>query len=196
MTSAPAKLAARWRCEPVAPERWSDLERLFGERGACGGCWCMAWRKLKADFDRGKGRTNRASLRALVKKGPPPGVLAYRGDQPIGWCAVAPRREYIRLERSRVLRPIDDAPVWSVSCLFVARGYRRQGVSVALLKAAVEFVKQQGGSVLEGYPVAPGSAALPDAFAWTGTLAAFLKAGFHEMPRWSRSRPIVRYSIR
>jgi hypothetical protein len=66
---------------------------------------------------------------------------------------------------------------------------------VELLKAAVDFVKRQGGTIVEGYPVAPKQGALPDAFAWTGTLAAFLKAGFREMPRWSESRPIVRCVI-
>jgi GNAT superfamily N-acetyltransferase len=91
------------------------------------------------------------------------------------------------------LRPVDDALVWSVSCFFVAKPYRRQGISVQLLGAAVEFVKSRGGAILEGYPVSPKQVLLPDAFAWTGTLAAFLKAGFREMPRWSQSRPIVRY---
>jgi GNAT superfamily N-acetyltransferase len=181
--------------EPATPERWADLEELFGERGACGGCWCMSWRKSRADFDRDKGRANRASLRTLVKNGPPPGILAYDGPKAVGWCAVAPRTEYVRLAKSRVLRPIDDTPVWSVSCFFLARPYRRTGVSIALLKAAVEFAGRQGGAVVEGYPDVP-KGDMPDAFLWRGTLAAFLKAGFEEMPRWSESRPIVRYAIR
>lgn len=155
----------------------------------------MSWRKAKAEFERGKEGANRASLRAVLKKGPPPGILAYAGGEPMGWCAVAPREVYVRLACSRVLRPLDDKPVWSVSCLFVAKPWRRRGVSVELLKAAVDFVKRQGGTIVEGYPVAPKQGALPDAFAWTGALAAFLKAGFREIPRWSESRPIVRYVI-
>jgi GNAT superfamily N-acetyltransferase len=180
------------RFEPVTPDRWNDLEKLFGERGACGGCWCMSWRKQRAEFVRDKGMANRASLHVLVKKGPPPGILAYDGETPVGWCAVAPRREYIRLANSRVLRPIDDAPVWSISCLFVTRPYRRRGVAVGLLTAAAGFVKRQGGIIVEGYPVLPTKGVLPDAFVWTGPLRAFLRAGFEEMPRWSESRPIVR----
>jgi GNAT superfamily N-acetyltransferase len=180
---------------PATYDRWPDVQRLFGERGACGGCWCMAWRKPKAEFDRGKERANRASLRALLKKGPPPGILAYASGEPIGWCAVAPREVYVRLAGSRVLRPLDDQAVWSVSCFFVAKPYRRRGVSVELLKAAVGFVKQQGGTILEGYPVLSKKGSLPAVFAWTGTIAAFLTAGFHEMPRWSESRPIVRRVI-
>jgi GNAT superfamily N-acetyltransferase len=153
----------------------------------------MSWRKPRAAWVRDKGDANRAGLCALVKKGPPPGLLAYEGGVPAGWCAVAPRSEYVRLANSRVLRPLDDAPVWSVSCFFIAKPYRRRGVSVELLKAVIDFVRNQGGKVVEGYPVAPKKGALPDTFAWTGTLSAFLKAGFREMPRWSEARPLVRF---
>jgi GNAT superfamily N-acetyltransferase len=155
----------------------------------------MAWRLPKREWEAGKGEPNRRALRRIVTKGPPPGLLAYKGGEAIGWCAVAPRQEYVVLERSRVLRPLDDIPVWSVSCLFVKRPYRRQGVSVALLRAAVAFVRKQGGTVIEGYPVQPKTGSMPDTFAWTGLLAAFLEAGFVEMPRWSPSRPIVRCAI-
>ena len=86
----------------------------------------------------------------------------------MGWCAVAPRQEYVTLAQSRVLRPLDDAPVWSVICFFIAKPFRQQGLSVRLLKAAIAFVKQHGGKILEGYP----------------------------MPRWSESRPIMRYVVR
>jgi hypothetical protein len=115
-----------FRFEPVTEKHWKDLTTLFGERGACGGCWCMSWRKSKDQFQRDKGAANRASLKALVKHGPLPGILAYAGEQPAGWCAVAPRSEYVTLAKSRVLRPVDDAPVWSVSCFFIAKPYRRK----------------------------------------------------------------------
>lgn len=183
------------RFEPLTGERWPDLERLFGARGACGGCWCMAWRKKRADFVRDKGEANRASLRAMAEAGAEPGILAYDGDVPVGWCAVAPREAYVFLERSRVLRPLDRTPVWSVSCLFVDRAYRNRRVSVELLRAAMAFVRARGGRVLEGYPTETKKGHLPAPFVWTGLLKAFLEAGFHEMPRWSPNRPIVRYEI-
>jgi GNAT superfamily N-acetyltransferase len=185
-----------WRIEPVTTSRWSDLEQLFGPRGGCGGCWCMTWRLPAADFERGKGARNKAALRRLVARDPPPGILAYDGDTPIGWCAVAPRAAYVRLARSRVLRPIDDAPVWSVSCLYVARRSRGQGVSVALLRAAATFAGSHGARIVEGYPVLPYAERMPDAFAWTGTLTAFLAAGYVEVARGSPSRPIVRRACR
>ncbi len=102
-------------------DRWQDVERLFGERGACGGCWCMEWRKTRREFDADKGEKNRASLKALIEYGDSPGLLAYARGEPIGWVAVAPREVYRRLETSRILKPVDDQPVWSVSCFFVRR---------------------------------------------------------------------------
>ncbi len=106
---AMGKGGSRYTFEPVTAERWSDIVELFGDRGACGGCWCMFWRKTRAEFERDKGSKNRAGLRALVKKSPPPGILTYHEGKAVGWCAVAPRQNYIGLANSRVLRPVDDA---------------------------------------------------------------------------------------
>src|ERR1041384_986969 len=97
--------------EPLTPERWDDFKTLFGPKGACAGCWCMLWRLKRSDFDRGKGAGNRAAMRKLVKAGAEPGILAYRDGEPIGWCAVAPREDYSALERSRVLKKVDEQPV-------------------------------------------------------------------------------------
>jgi GNAT superfamily N-acetyltransferase len=177
---------------PLTVDRWADLEALFGARGGCGGCWCMTWRLPRARFEKGKGASNRAAFRRRVRSGAPPGVLAYVGGEPVGWCAVAPRGEYDYLARSRVLRPIDDRAVWSVSCLFVAKPYRSRGLSVKLLRAAVEMAGEAGAEIIEGYPVIPYAQRMPDAFAWTGTLAAFRTAGFEEVARDSPKRPIMR----
>jgi GNAT superfamily N-acetyltransferase len=154
----------------------------------------MTWRLRKAEYERGKGKGNRAALRRIVRAGPPPGILGYVDGEAIAWCAVAPRAAYVQLERSRVLRPLDDEPVWSVSCLFVARSYRRRGVSVAMLRAAGEFAASQGARIVEGYPVEPPSEKMPDVFAWTGTAAAFRAAGYDEVARGSPKRPIMRLS--
>ena len=183
------------RVVPATAERWTDLERLFGERGACGGCWCMHFRLRKQEYEQGKGDRNRRALRALVTSGPPPGVLAYAGRQAVGWCAVAPREGYPRLERSRAMRSPDDRPVWSVVCLFVARDHRRRGVSVALLDGAAGFAVSRGATTVEGYPVDPRSGAMPDVFAWTGTVAAFRAAGFVEVGRPLPGRPVMRREV-
>jgi GNAT superfamily N-acetyltransferase len=180
---------------PATPSRWRDLETLFGDRGACGGCWCMAWRLPPRAFKEGKGRGNKRALKKLVTDGPAPGVLAYVGRTPIGWCAIAPRTEYSFLARSRVLRPVDDQRVWSISCLFVLKPWRRQGVSVRLLDAAVAYAARRRAKIVEGYPTVPYERRVPDPFLWTGTPSAFRKAGFTEVARRSGARPIVRRHI-
>jgi GNAT superfamily N-acetyltransferase len=179
----------------ATPSRWSDLEELFGERGACGGCWCMFWRLPRKEFDTGKGARNKRALKAIVVAGQEPGILAYIGKEPIGWCALAPRETYNALERSRILSPLDDKPVWSISCLFIKKPYRRKGVSAQLLRAAIKFAAHHGAKTLEGYPVDP-SQNMPDPFLWNGTLSAFRAAGFKEVLRRSKSRPIMRFEVK
>lgn len=183
------------RFQPLTPKRWRDLEALFGERGACGGCWCMSWRLRRSQYDQQKGPGNKAAFMAIVATGPAPGVLAYSGGKPVGWCAVAPREVYERLENSRVLTRIDDQPVWSVTCFFVAKPFRRAGVSTQLLKAAVAHAAKFGGIIVEGYPVEPRKDPMPDVFAFTGIGSAFRKAGFKEVARRSSSRPIMRIEL-
>src|SRR5262249_11334986 len=103
---------------PLTPERWPDLEKLFGTRGACGGCWCMTWRLKRREWQEGKGDKNKRALRTIVKRNDRPGVIAYADAEPIGWCSVAPREAFVALERSRVFARVDHEPVWSISCLF------------------------------------------------------------------------------
>lgn len=153
----------------------------------------MTWRFKKADFEKHKGDGNKKAIRKLVQKKEPIGILAFVGDNPAGWCAVAPREKYIRLEDSRVLRPLDDQPVWSVSCFFIAKPYRRKGLSVKLLKATLAYARKEGAKIVEAYPLEPKDDKLPDVFAWTGILSSFTAAGFKEEKRHSPARPIVRY---
>lgn len=177
---------------PVTPARWDDLETLFGAKGACAGCWCMFWRLTSSEWKSRQGEGNRKALRKLVAAGAKPGLLAYAGSTPIGWIALAPRAAYTRLENSRILAPIDDAPVWSVVCFFIAREHRRRGVTRHLLEGAATFARKQGARILEGYPVEPKKGAMPDVFAYTGVASAFERAGFHEVGRRSATRPIMR----
>jgi GNAT superfamily N-acetyltransferase len=178
----------------LTPDRWDDLTFLFGPRGACSGCWCMSWRLSKADFDKKKGEPNKRAFKRIVDKGAPTGIIAYSDSEPIGWCSVAPRQDFIRLEEHRTLKRIDDLPVWSIVCLFVAKPFRQKGVSVVLLKAAAEWARTQGAQIVEGYPTEPGKK-LPDPFVWTGLASAFRKAGFKEVARPARTRPIFRKNV-
>lgn len=178
---------------PLTSERWADFEQLFGTRGAWGGCWCMYWRLTRADFERQAGEANRQAMYALVRAGPPPGLLAYVEGQPAGWVCVGPRRDFPTLERSRLLARLDEAPVWSVVCFFVDKRFRRRGLGAGLLRAAVAYALQQGATLIEGYPVEPRRGRIAASFAYTGLSSTFLKAGFVECARRSASRPIMRY---
>ena len=181
---------------PLTPERWPDLEALFGDRGATGGCWCMWWRIKRSKFDKQKGDGNKQAFKAIVTAGDQiPGLLAYRYGHPVCWCAVAPRDQFPVLNRSRTLKPVDDRPVWSINCFFIHKSCRNQGLTVQLLQAAINYVRRQGGKVLEGYPVEPKKDTMPVVFAWTGFASAFRQCGFVEIARRSETRPIMRYSI-
>lgn len=180
---------------PVTKDRWSDFETLFGERGACGGCWCMLWRLTRKEFESRKGAGNRQAMKKIIQSGKIPGILAFIRGQPVAWCSVAPREHFPSLARSRILKPLDELPVWSISCLFVEKQHRRTGISTQLITAAVEHVNKQGGTIVEAYPVEPKKDKTPDVFVWTGLASAYIRAGFVECARRSETRPIMRYYI-
>lgn len=191
-------LLVKLTVKPLTPGRWRDLEKLFGPRGACGGCWCMWWRLRRSEYDRGRGAGNKRRMKRLMVSGEPPGLLAYPAgrDEPVGWISLAPRPQFPVLDRSRVLAPVDEKPVWSVVCFFIAKGWRGKGVGTKLLEAGVKYAKRRGARIVEGYPVAPRKGRLPDIFVWTGLLPMFKNVGFKEVARRSPTRPIVRKAVR
>jgi len=200
-TAAKAK-APTLRIVPLTAERWPDLERLFGVRGACGGCWCMWWRLPRREFLAGKvpgagvkGEGNRRAFRRVVEDGEVPGLLAYEGDEPVGWVAVQPRETYPRLDRSRTLARVDDRPVWSITCFYVARSHRRRGVARALAAASLRHARERGARIVEAYPVDSAKRSA-DPFVYTGPAATFEGLGFREVARRSRTRPILRRAVR
>lgn len=155
----------------------------------------MWWRLPTSKFMKNRGESNRTALKEIVNLGRCPGILAYMRKQPIGWCALAPRKEYPKLERSRILKRVDEEPVWSVVCFFVDKKFRRKGLTAKLLEAAKVYVENKGGAIIEGYPLDLKAKKTPDAFAYTGLLPTFLKAGFVEVARRSQNRPIMRFHV-
>jgi Acetyltransferase (GNAT) family. len=187
---------AALRFEPLSKTNWNKFEQLFGPRGACSNCWCMFFRLNKTDFKEGKANDgNKNAMKRLVWDNQPTGLLGFYEDIPIAWCAFAPREDFLKLEKSRVHKRIDDKPVWSVPCTFIARDFRRQGVSVELLKGLVRYAKEKGIKIIEAYPTIPTQEKLPDAFAWIGLYKSFERAGFEIVDRTSKNRPMVRYYI-
>jgi GNAT superfamily N-acetyltransferase len=161
----------------------------------------MYFRESSAEFSGGcrdSGALNKASLLARVQQDPPPGLLAYDDeDGPVGWCAVAPRTEYVRVLRSRTTKPADpdDESVWAVTCFYIKRGHRGQGVATALLDAAITYAVERGAAVLEGYPIDTRGEHRENAGLYYGTLAMFQASGFTEVERRGTARPIMRLDL-
>ena len=184
---------------PLTPDRWADLERLFGPNGAYSNCWCAFQRVTGREFSAGcadGGAGNRALLRRLTDEGRRPGLIGYRDGAPVGWVSVGPRPEFGRILRSPLTRlspeEAADASVWSVVCFYIPRANRHQGVGAALLQASLAHARASGASVLEGYPVDTGGRRVASSSVFTGTLDLFLAAGFERVAERLAGRPVVR----
>ena len=182
---------------PATPQRWPDVEAIFASRGCsvARGCWCMFYRHSGREQELPQGSTradaNRAELKALVDAGRPPGLIGYRGKDPVGWVSLAPREEFAKLKRSQVMKAVDDKPVWSIICFVVPLQCRGQGVAHALLQGAVAFARKNGATLIEAYPVdKPGQCS--DDNLWFGTKSTYDRTGFQEVARRKPTRPVVR----
>jgi GNAT superfamily N-acetyltransferase len=185
---------------PLTADRWADLETLFAARGcsAARQCWCIHYRRTgrasQPPVGRSRAAANRAALKALSRSGQPPGLIAYRGRQPVGWVSLGPRANFRRLERSSVMKPVDDTPVWSIVCFVVPAQHRGQGVARGLLKGAIDYAGRRGAAMLEAYPVDRPSRSSDEAM-WFGPKSMSDAAGFEEVARRRPHRPVVRKPI-
>ena len=136
---------------------------------------------------------NRAAFHAVVTRGPPPGLLAFAGDLAVGWCQVTPRDAVPWLDRTWRLKRVDDLPVWSLSCLYVRIGFRRQGVTRQLIDAALELAARAGAPALEAYPF---DADLSPSASGTGYASTVARAGFRVVARRIPARPIMRHDLK
>ena len=178
---------------PLTPQRWPALEDLFGRHGAANGCWCVYWRIGSAYHKRPREK-NRAAFRRIVKRGPPPGLLAFDADLAVGWCQLTPRGDLAWLDRSRRLGRVDDLPVWSLSCFYVRKGYRRKGVTSALIAAAVKAARRAKAPALEAYPIDTHQPKSTSNL-FPGTATTFARAGFRTIARRAPDRPIMRLDL-
>jgi GNAT superfamily N-acetyltransferase len=180
--------------QPLTPDRWDDFVTLFGPHGAVGGCWCMFWRREGA-WQAKNGDVYRERMHALVEGGTVTGLLAYNGDQAVGWVSVAPRTDYAALARSRVLAPVDTQPVWSIVCFFIHRRWRKKGVMRVLLRGAVDYAAAHGAQVVEAYPMEK-EGVLADVSSYMGVMKPFLDEGFVEVARRSEHHVVVRKTVK
>src|SRR5947208_5661171 len=177
---------------PLTPDLWPALEDLFGKNGASNGCWCMYWR-IGSAYRKRPREKNKAAFREVVKRGPPPGLLAFVGDVVVGWCQLVPRDALPWLEAARRFQRVDDMPVWSLSCFYVRKGYRKQGVTSALIAAALKAAKRAKAPALEAYPL---DADKTPSASGTGYVSTFARAGFKIVACRMPPRPIMRHDLK
>jgi GNAT superfamily N-acetyltransferase len=181
----------------LTTENWNDFEAVMGKNGGSRGCWCMHWRLSIARFMDQKGEGNRRAMRRLAKNSaPPPGLIGYLAGEPIAWCSLGPRAAYPRLERSPVVKAVEDDGACAITCLFVQREQRSNGLLAALIEATCSYAAKNGYELIEGYPIEPkrGKQAGSDT-AMTGIASAFRDAGFDEVARPRKDRPIMRKQL-
>ncbi len=177
----------------LGADDWPAVVELFGERGACGGCWCMAWRLPTKEWEARKGAGNKRAFKRLVRSGQATGVLAFVDGEPVGWCSVGPRADFRGLETKRSLATDWDQATWSVTCFFLRKDWRGKEVGTKLLERAVKLARECGARRVEGYPVVPTKGfghKMPGAFAWTGLPQMFERKGFRKLAKTPGKRPI------
>jgi GNAT superfamily N-acetyltransferase len=177
---------------PLTLDLWPALEDLFGTQGPVSRCWCMYWRIGDAYRKRPR-EANKAAFHELVKGGPPPGLLAFDGDLAVGWCQLTPRDALPWLDRTWRLKRVDAVLVWSISCFYIRKGYRKKGVASALIAAAIKTARRAGAPALEAYPL---DADLTPSTSSTGYVSTFVRAGFKVIARHVPPRPIMRYDFK
>lgn len=193
MQEKPGKGTETLKFKPLTVSAWPHFEELMGEKGGCGHCWCMFFRLPYSRFQANKPHGNKLLMQDLVRQGRPVGLIAFLHKEPVGWIALAPREDYSKLENARSFKRIDDKPVWSITCFFIKKNYRRRGLSGQLIRGAVEFAQKKKIRVLEAYPAIPYSENMPHPFLWVGVLSGFLANGFRVVKQSSKSRAMVRW---
>jgi GNAT superfamily N-acetyltransferase len=152
----------------------------------------MYWR-IGATYRKLPRDQNKSAFQEIVKRGPPPGLVAFDGDVAVGWCQLTPRDALPELDRAWRLQRVDQVPVWSISCFYVRVGYRRQGVTSALISAALKVAKRAGAAAVEAYPL---DADKTPSSSWTGYATTFKRAGFKVVARQVPARPIMRHALK
>ncbi|MFI2752387.1 GNAT family N-acetyltransferase [Cellulomonas sp. P22] len=169
-----------WDVRPVTPDRFEDFADVVNPNRRSDACWCLSHRLRAQEIEELGAGSREQAMRRLCERENPPGVVAYLDGTPVGWCSIGPRSDNPRLVHSRVIRPVDDVSVWSIVCVVVRGGHRRQGVTAPLIEGAVEYARSRGAPAVEAYPVEP-QGRMDTTMAFVGTRSMFEKAGFEVM---------------
>lgn len=181
MTPPPLRVAE------VSADTWHDFETLFESKGGPSYCWCMTWRATPAEKKHTQSDARKQAIYKRIQEAVPIGLIGYVNDVPVAWCSIAPRSTHRRLVSDRS----PDEGTWSVTCFFVARSYRHQGIARSMLDAAVRHARSKGAKVVEGYPVDSDS----PSYRFMGFVSTFAEAGFHECGREGSRRHVVRLKL-
>lgn len=166
-----------WKTRPVTPDRFEDFADVINRTRRVNHCWCLSHRLQAAEIEQlGDGNRERA-MRRLCEREHPPGVVTYRDGEPVGWCNIGPRTEITRLTGSRLIRPVDELPVWSIVCVIVRPGHRRHGVTAQLIEGAVAYAASHCAPAVEAYPIDP-SGRMDVTMAFVGMKSMFEHVGF------------------
>lgn len=187
-------MSARFEARPLTPKTWAGLEELFGRPGGSivRGCWCMYYRR---SGKQAAATDNKRELGSLVEAGTRPGLVGYLDDVPVGWISLGPREDYAKLVRSPIMKPVDEKQVWSIVCTFVDKVYRGTGLQGKLLRAGIDFARENGVRLLEAYPVDKPVRSHDD-FMFFGSRSMYETAGFREVARRSPTRLVMRRGLR
>jgi len=166
-----------WETHPVTPDRFEDFADVINPNRRATHCWCLSHRINAAEIEQLGHGSRETAMRALCSREHPPGVVTYLDSTPVGWCSISPRSQIPRLEKSKLIRPVDDLPVWSIICVVVRGGHRRKGVMAHLLEGAVDYAASKGAPAVEAHPVDP-EGRMDTTMAFVGTRSMFEKAGF------------------
>lgn len=162
---------------PVTPDRFEDFADVVNPNRRETHCWCLSHRLSPKEIEALGGGSREQAMREVFADHPP-GVVTYRDGEAVGWCSISPRSHIPKLVRSTVIRPVDDVEVWSIICVVVRAGHRRQGRTRQLLEGAVAWAASQGAIAVEAYPVDAGGERIDTTMAFVGTRAMFEPVGF------------------
>ena len=177
--SAATATEPTWETHPVTPDRFEDFADIVNKNRRANTCWCLSHRLKAKEITElgGTGPDAREPAHRLLA-----GVVTYLDGTPVGWCNIGPRAEITRLAESKLMPPTDDLPVWSIVCVVVRSGFRRQGVTRHLIEGAVAYAAANGAPAVEAHPVDP-QGRMDLTMAFVGTKKMFEKAGFRVVGR-------------
>ena len=188
------------RIQPLTPELIPDFTALFGPQGACYGCWCTYFRLRPKERQAMDGDGKREVMLDRIRRGPPPGLLAYSGAQPVGWMQIGPRADVPEWNNpGRVSTPLPDGPagdpqVWAISCFFFHARERGHGLSHPMLAAGIAFARRNGARLLEAAPMDRAKQSKSVGL-FVGSTSVFLKAGFRQVAAVKEGRPLMRLTL-